>query len=417
MSLFADYGLDARLLKTLEKINYQTPTPIQQMAIPLVLQDEDLFATAQTGTGKTGAFLIPLLHRMAQTERAPKGKPRALVLAPTRELAVQIGDEAKKFSRNLDGFKTAVVYGGVPYPVQRKSLSRGCDLVVATPGRLIDLLNQKAIDLSFVDYFVLDEADRMLDMGFIGPVETIAERVSPDRQTLLFSATMNQKVLKLSASLQIKPKEIAVKPDISHNPKIEQRLYFTDDSQHKIALLEHFLNHEEQEQMIVFTSTKRQAEALAKHLKGQNFLTAPLHGDIPQRKRTKTIDKVRKGIVKVLVATDVAARGIDVPTISHVINFDLPTQAEDFVHRIGRTGRAGSSGIAISLCSERDRKLLREIGELTGEKIPACTIPGLEPKEKAKRPKREFNRFKQREAPRQKRKFFGRRGRKPQPQS
>jgi superfamily II DNA/RNA helicase len=380
VSEFKDFNLDQAILTTLTEIGYSQPTPIQADAIPLILAGKDIIATSQTGSGKTGAFLIPTIHNISLSHRGRKDQPRALVLAPTRELALQIADEARKFCGGLRDIQVACVFGGVPYPVQRKQLARGCDLLVATPGRLIDLIGQGKIDLSKVEILILDEADRMLDMGFIGPVEEIAEGTPLNRQTLLFSATFDKRVKKLSENLQNDPSEVRIEADLSSQGKIDQQFYFVDGYNHKMSLLEHFLQDENFKQGIVFTSTKRQADTLADHLDDLGYSTAPLHGDIKQRERTRTINKMKDGEIQILVATDVAARGIDVSNISHVLNFDLPDQVDDFIHRTGRTGRAGASGTAISFCAYNEKGFLKEFAKLTGEEIVTLTVPGLEPK-------------------------------------
>ncbi len=379
---FDHLQLDDRLLKAIKEEGFQEPTAIQQSAIPAILNGSDIRASAQTGTGKTAAFLLPSLHKM--TQEAQKGRgPRVLVLTPTRELALQVAQEADKYSRNLSKVKTVCIYGGAPYPIQKRQLARHYEILVATPGRLIDFLEQKVIDLSRVEVLILDEADRMLDMGFIGPVEQIAELTPENRQTLLFSATLKKQVLQLSEKLMKDPIEINVIPSHEKHECIEQQLYFADNLGHKLDLLQELLTDDAIDQALVFTSTKSYAEELAEKLIEIGHAAGALHGDMNQRQRLRTLSKLREGRLKVLVATDVAARGIDISSITHVYNFDLPRCVEDYTHRIGRTGRAGAAGIAVSLVTPKERQLLREIESFTKQQITVKVIPGMEPKEKA----------------------------------
>jgi superfamily II DNA/RNA helicase len=377
--LFKNFSLDQRILNVLEKIGYKEPTPIQNMAIPKILEGLDLVASAQTGTGKTAAFLLPVLHKLtAPYNRQSKG-PRLVILVPTRELAMQVANEAKRYSAELFGTHIACIYGGVSYDVQKKMLSKNLDILVATPGRLIDLMEQNRVDLSRVEVFVLDEADRMLDMGFIGPVEQIASHMPELRQTLLFSATIDKKILHLSKKLQKDPIEIRFQVDQPTSTQIEQKLYYVDGIKHKMRLLDHLLENTDIGQAIVFTATKRKADELADHLQTKGYSSGSLHGDMNQRQRTRTVARLREGKIKFLVATDVASRGIDVATLSHVINFDLPAQSEDFIHRIGRTGRAGATGIAISFATHQEERVLKEISKLTKSPMMPHIIVGLEP--------------------------------------
>lgn len=388
---FKDLNLDPAILKAIEQAGFTQPTPIQSEAIPLILQGKDLRASAQTGTGKTAAYLLPALQRLTLPRPRRSISPRVLILVPTRELAIQVSDEAKKHSKFLPKMKTVCIYGGAPYPIQYKELSRPCEILVATPGRLIDHLERGRVDLSFVEILVLDEADRMLDMGFVEPVEQIAAKTPKDRQTLLFSATMQGSVLKLSRNLLNNPAEVSISADTEKHENIEQRLYYVDDLNHKYRLLGHLLNDPEINQAIVFTSTKRFADQLVDELYDQGCKAAALHGDMNQRQRTRTITRLRGGDIRFLIATDVAARGIDVQSISHVINFDLPRSAEDYVHRIGRTGRAGASGLALSFAAHNERHLVTKIEQFTGQSISAHTVAGMEPTAKA-RPKPFANR-------------------------
>jgi superfamily II DNA/RNA helicase len=382
---FSDFPFAPPLLTTLAEIGYQKPTPIQELAIPKIMSGLDLIASAQTGTGKTAAFLLPALHQLA-TGPKPKGKgPQVLILVPTRELAIQVAQEAKRFGKYLPQIKTVCIYGGVPYPPQNKALHQPYDILVATPGRLIDHMDEGRINLSRVKFLVLDEADRMLDMGFVAPVEKIAAATPKERQTLLFSATLDMKILKISKKMQNDPFEIKIEPDRTVKGNIEQRVYFADGMGHKLRLLDHLLANAPIEQAIVFTSTKRQADEIALQLHEKGHRSGALHGNMNQRQRTRTIDRLRRGQIQILVATDVAARGIDIASLSHVINIDLPYQSEDYVHRIGRTGRAGATGVAITFASYSEEFMITKISKLTGSSINIHTIEGLEPKPKAAR--------------------------------
>ena len=385
MSDFLNFDLDEKIIKTLDEIGYKKPTPIQEQAIPKVLEGLDLIASAQTGTGKTAAFMLPALQMIANTPVKKDGgpQPQVLVLVPTRELAMQVAGEAVKYSKHLRSAKTVCIYGGVPYPIQRRELSRRHDILVATPGRLLDHIERGRIDLSKLKMLILDEADRMLDMGFVGDVEKIASNTPKQRQTLLFSATLDRKVLSFSKKLQNDPFEIAIKPDLTVKSNIEQRLYYVDNIDHKLKLLDEILETADIDQAIIFTSTKSQANKLSDDLRDNGYLTAPLHGDMDQKRRTRTISKLRHGKIRILVATDVAGRGIDIPSLSHVINFDLTFQPEDFIHRIGRTGRAGASGIAITFATYREDAMLSRINKLIGNPMTTHTIEGFEPKPKS----------------------------------
>lgn len=384
---------DSKILKAIDELGYVNPTPIQEKAIPKILEGHDLLASADTGTGKTGAFLLPALCRLATPSKHPPKGPRILILVPTRELAMQVAAESLKYSKYLSKTKTVCIFGGAPYPPQNKDLAKPYEILVATPGRLIDHMEQKRIDFSRLEMLVLDEADRMLDMGFIQPVEQIVAKTPKERQTLLFSATLKGSVMTLSKRLLKNPIEVSVANETPKHENIEERLYHVDNIDHKNRLLDHLLSEPSFKQTIVFTATKRQAEHLAKLLYEKGHAAASLHGDMNQRQRTKTMMKLRQGTVSVLVATDVAARGIDVQNITHVINFDLPTNVEDYVHRIGRTGRAGAMGIALSFAARKDIGFVKEIEKFTVHKIAVHTIEGLEPSAKPelkKRPKEKF---------------------------
>jgi superfamily II DNA/RNA helicase len=361
---FEDLNLNPSILKAIAESGYTEPTPIQEQAIPEVIAGHDLMASAQTGSGKTAAFILPALNRLATPSAMPGKGPRVLVLTPTRELAQQVCDAATKYGKNMR-FKIISILGGMPYPVQNRLLSSHVDILVATPGRLIDHLERGRIDFSRLEMLILDEADRMLDMGFVDDVERIAAATPSTRQTLLFSATLEGVVGNLASRLLKTPKRINVSAAKDKHENIEQRMMFADDVAHKSKMLSHLLTDTEVNQALVFTATKRDADGLADQLSAQGHSVAALHGDMSQRERNRTLLNMRNGNVRILVATDVAARGLDVRGISHVINFDLPKFAEDYVHRIGRTGRGGSSGIAISFASNRDAQLLKRIERYT----------------------------------------------------
>ncbi len=376
---FENLKLHPSILKSIVEAGYTTPTPIQEQAIPEVLAGHDLMASAQTGTGKTAAFILPALQRLTVPSPVHGRGPRILVLTPTRELATQVNEAAWKYGRALH-VKTVSILGGMPYPLQNKLLSQPVDILVATPGRLIDHLERGRIDFSRLEMLILDEADRMLDMGFIDDVEKIAAATPASRQTLLFSATLDGVVGNLAQRLLKQPKTIQVSGQQAKHENIDQRLHYVDDLAHKNRLLQHIITDVEVKQAIIFTATKRDADQLAEDLFAQGHAAAALHGDMNQGARNRTITKMKRGQLRVLVATDVAARGLDVSGISHVINFDLPKFAEDYVHRIGRTGRAGASGIAVSFASQRDGMHLKRIERFTGHNIAPHVIPGLEPK-------------------------------------
>src|SRR5437867_789012 len=386
---FEQLNLAPQILRALADCGYTEPTPVQAQAIPPMLAGQDVIGSAQTGTGKTAAFVLPALHRLAivASDVSPLKPvaghgPRILVLAPTRELAQQVAEQAVRYGQQLR-FTTACIYGGAPYPVQNRQLARGVDILVATPGRLIDHLERGRVDFSRLELLVLDEADRMLDMGFIDDVELIVARTPKTRQTVLFSATIDSAVARLAGRLLRDPVRVEIAADKAAPLAIEQRVHFTDDHSHKHRILDHLLADVAMTQSIVFIATKRDAEILATRLRGEGHAAAALHGDMNQRERTRTLQDMRRGRVRTLVATDVAARGLDVAGISHVINFDLPRQAGDYVHRIGRTGRAGAMGVAVSLASFADRGTLRQIERYTGAAIATHVIPGLEPRARA----------------------------------
>ncbi len=379
---FENLNLHPLILKAIVDSGYITPTPIQKQAIPELLAGHDIMASAQTGTGKTAAFMLPALHRLATASKVHSRGPRILVLTPTRELALQVSEAATKYGKYLHRVKVVSILGGMPYPLQNKLLSQPVDILVATPGRLIDHIQRGRINFSRLEMLVLDEADRMLDMGFIDDVEKIASAIPTSHQTLLFSATLDSAITKVAARLLKSPKRIQIATQRAKLDNIEQRLHYVDDLSHKNRLLDHLLRDMELKQAIVFTATKRDADTLADNLSAQGHEASALHGDMNQRDRTRTITKLRHGSLRVLVATDVAARGINVVGITHVINFDLPKFAEDYVHRIGRTGRAGASGIAVSFASGKDGASLQKIERFTGHRIVSHVVPGLEPRYK-----------------------------------
>ncbi|TWV82476.1 DEAD/DEAH box helicase [Moraxella sp. VT-16-12] len=390
---FDELGLHPLILKALSKSGYTTPTPIQAGAIPHALGGRDLLLSAQTGSGKTASFVLPILDKLAKT---PKAKPehtgdfsqkshrkhqkvaiKALILTPTRELAMQVQDNVRKYSSCMKGVFSVPLVGGAPYGGQIRALTKGVQIIIATPGRLIDHINDGRVDLSELDVLVLDEADRMLDMGFADAIETILAQVPTDRQTLMSSATWDGQVGKIAESFTNNPERVSIKVQSAH---IDESVYFCDDFNHKNKLLSALLSDENIGQAIIFTATKRSTEQLAQTLNDQGLSARYLHGDLPQGKRNRIITDVKTGKCDFLIATDVAARGIDIATISHVVNYDLPRQVEDYVHRIGRCGRAGRTGVAMNLCSRDDHRQLSHINRYLGRDMKTCVITGLEPK-------------------------------------
>lgn len=360
------FNLESAVLDATASSGYTTPTDIQSKAIPVIMQGSDIRASAQTGTGKTGAFLLPMLNRLITTDPKSGKGPRVLILVPTRELALQVQTQTNKYAKFLPNIKTSCIIGGVPYKAQKQILPKPHDVMIATPGRLMDLMDQGVVHFERVEMLILDEADRMLDMGFLSSVEEIVAKIPSPRQTLLFSATLQGSVMKFSERLLTSPVDIRI--DIKHN-YIEQTLYYVKDLHHKNRLLNEILSQEDITRAIIFTSTKRHAEKLVSELAEQDHEVAALHGDMGQRQRAKTILNLQKGRIRILVATDVASRGIDVPSISHVINFDLPRCGEDYTHRIGRTGRAGARGKALSFAARGDMSSVKNIEDFTGQKI------------------------------------------------
>ena len=365
---FADLGLSNRLMKALSAANYANPTPIQAEAIPVLLDGHDLLGIAQTGTGKTAAFTLPLLHNLEKSHRPPGQKcARALILAPTRELVIQISDSIKAYGRNLQ-LRQAVVMGGVGKRPQIEKMRRGVDILVATPGRLLDLMNLRHVDLNKTDYLILDEADRMLDMGFIRDVRKIIAKLPEERQTLLFSATMPGDVAKLAREILHEPHRIEIAAKTVAVEKITQQVHHIDAGAKRDRLTE-LLAEPGFERVIVFTRTKYGADKVVKFLAREKVNAEAIHGNKSQGARQKALDNFRKGRTRVLVATDIASRGIDVDDVTHVINYELPNEPESYVHRIGRTARAGTEGIAISFCDTAERAHLRSIERLIKRKL------------------------------------------------
>ncbi|MFM9966827.1 MAG: DEAD/DEAH box helicase [Burkholderiales bacterium] len=377
---FTELGLNPQLLKAIEASGYTQPTPVQAQSIPAALAGGDLMVSSQTGSGKTASFMLPCLHRLAAGASARA--PRVLVLTPTRELAAQVTRAADTYGKFLKQLRYISIVGGTPMHVETRLLRGGVDVVVATPGRLLDHLNRRSIDLSKIEVLVLDEADRMLDMGFIEDIETIIKGTPATRQTLLFSATLEGIVGGLAQRVTRDAQRIQIAPSRAEQPRIEQKLMYADNRSHKSRLLDSLLRDASVQQALVFTSTKRAADEISTALRIEGFSAQALHGDMNQSARNRTLQSMRQGRIKVLVATDVAARGLDVSGISHVINYDLPRQAEDYVHRIGRTGRAGREGIAISFAAHDEIRLVRGIERYTTQQIEVSVIAGLEPKSK-----------------------------------
>jgi len=377
---FDSLGLSAELLRAVKEQGYDTPTPIQARAIPVVISGRDLMGAAQTGTGKTAGFTLPLLQRL-QTSPGPNGghrhPVRALILTPTRELAAQVGESVAAYGKHLR-FSSAVIFGGVNINPQIDKLRRGVDIVIATPGRLLDHVEQRTIDLSKVEILVLDEADRMLDMGFIRDIRRVLALLPKQRQNLLFSATFSDEIRSLAAGILKDPETIDVAPRNSTAERVSQRVYPVDQGR-KRGLLAKLITEGDWQQVLVFTRTKHGANRLAEQLGKDGIHSAAIHGNKSQGARTRALADFKSNRVRVLVATDIAARGLDIDQLPHVVNYELPNVPEDYVHRIGRTGRAGSSGEAISLVAGAERPLLRDIERLLKAEIPQTIVPGFEP--------------------------------------
>ena len=369
MTLFTDLGLAAPLLQALAREGYETPTPIQAQAIPAVMAGRDLQGIAQTGTGKTAAFALPILHRLlANKQTAPRGGARVLVLSPTRELASQIAESFRTYGR-FTNFQVAAVFGGVSHGPQLKALARGLDVLVATPGRLVDHIESGACSLRATEVLVLDEVDQMLDLGFVKAIRRIVGQLSARRQNLFFSATMPAEIDKLSAELLTDPVRVSVAPVATTVERVRQEVVLVDKARKRDVLVD-LLGDPAMTRAIVFTRTKHGADKVALHLEGAGIVAAAIHGNKSQNQRERSLAALKAGRVRVLVATDIAARGIDIDGVTHVVNFDLPEVPEAYVHRIGRTARAGAEGRAISLCDHEEHDLLRAIEKLTRLSLP-----------------------------------------------
>ncbi|WP_423708652.1 DEAD/DEAH box helicase [Undibacterium sp. WLX3042] len=408
---FEELGLHVNIIRALTDAGYTKPTPVQEQAIPAAINGRDLLVSSQTGSGKTAAFMLPALHKLATAEvvsytngktpnqerqsarsrgdrpRFVAAKPKMLVLTPTRELALQVTTATDKYSAYSRRIKAVSILGGMPYPKQMQLLSRNPEILVATPGRLIDHMESGKIDFSELQMLVLDEADRMLDMGFIDDIEKIVAATPATRQTMLFSATLDGVVGNMAKRITTDPMVIQIASSASKHENIQQKVHFVDDLSHKNRMLDHLLRDESLDQAVVFTATKRDADTIADRLNIAGFAAAALHGDMHQGARNRTLDGLRRGQIRVLVATDVAARGIDVPGITHVFNYDLPKFPEDYVHRIGRTGRAGRKGLAISLVNHAEGMHVKRIERFTKQLIPVDVIEGFEPKKTASAPR------------------------------
>jgi len=376
---FESLGLSAELLRAVSEQGYDKPTPVQAQSIPVILEGRDILAGAQTGTGKTAAFTLPLLQRLMQAAPAEGGRRpvRALVLTPTRELAAQVAESVRDYGRHLP-LRSAVVFGGVKINPQIDALRRGVDILVATPGRLLDHAQQKTVDLSKVEFLVLDEADRMLDMGFIHDIRRVLAMMPKQRQNLFFSATFPNEVKRLADGMLNNPAQVEVARRSAPSEQVAQRVY-TVDQKRKRALLSHLIGSNNWRQVLVFTRTKHGANRLAEQLSTDGLTSAAIHGNKSQGARTRALSDFKRGAVRVLVATDIAARGLDIDQLPHVVNFELPNIAEDYVHRIGRTGRAGNTGEAISLVCGGERAYLADIQRLLKRQLPAEIVPGYEP--------------------------------------
>jgi ATP-dependent RNA helicase RhlE len=378
---FSDLGLASELTAAVAEKGYTEPTPIQKAAIPAVLSGRDVLAGAQTGTGKTAGFVLPILQRLGA--RAPLG-PRALILTPTRELAAQVSESVRHYGKNTS-LRSEVIFGGVSERPQIAALARGCDVLVATPGRLLDLVQQKALTLANVQVFVLDEADRMLDMGFIHAIKRVRALLPVQRQNLMFSATYSEDIRRLAENLLRDPVAVEVNPPNKTADKVEQVSYRLP-KEHKRHLLAHLINEGNWHQVLIFTRTKHGANRLAEQLSRAGIASAPIHGNKSQNARVRALDDFKNNRIVALVATEVAARGLDIKELPYVVNYELPNVPEDYVHRIGRTARAGSTGKAISLVSPDEAPFLKDIVKLLGRDIPGQPLPAFEMREPAAQP-------------------------------
>ncbi len=371
MTSFNDFGLVEPIIRALAEEKYLTPTPIQHQTIPLAMQGRDVIGIAQTGTGKTAAFALPIIHHLTTKRLRPEKKAcRVLVLSPTRELSGQIAESFRAYGRHIRPLSVALAIGGVPINKQVRSLAHGVEVLVATPGRLIDLVNQRALRLDQVEVLVLDESDRMLDMGFIHDIKRIVAMLRKERQTLFFSATMPQEITKLANAMLRDPARVAVTPQASTVDRVEQRVILTDKSA-KPNLLVEVLETETTDRVLVFTRTKHGADKVVRALQKSGFGAEAIHGNKSQNQRERVLADFRNGKLRILIATDIAARGIDVDGVSHVVNYDLPNIPESYVHRIGRTARAGADGIAISFCDHEEAPFLRDIERMIRMSIPS----------------------------------------------
>lgn len=362
---FNELNLNQRIVDAITKAGYKEPSPIQEQAIPLMMEGRDLIACAQTGTGKTAAFALPVLNML---DNVSGEHPRALVLTPTRELAIQILDNFKKYSRYMK-LRTVCFYGGAKQGPQIGAYSRGCDILVATPGRLIDYMSQGIVSLKNIEMFILDEADRMLDMGFIHDIRRVVAEIPEDRQTVMFSATMPKEIEALARDILTDPETIKIAPTTSPADTVDQKICFLE-KENKKAVLSSFLKQEDVKKSIIFTRTKHGADHLVRDLEKLGIVTMAIHGNKTQGQRQNALERFRSGNIKVLIATDVASRGIDIPKISHVFNYELPEETESYIHRIGRAGRAGETGVAITLCSAEEMGLLYDIEKMMEKEIP-----------------------------------------------
>lgn len=361
---FNDFNVASPILRAIQEMGYESPTPIQKKAIPVVLQGRDLIGCAQTGTGKTAAFAVPILHQLSQHKPSSSKGPLCLVLAPTRELALQIKENFDSYAKYTK-HRTAVIFGGVSQKSQVDQIRKGVDVLIATPGRLLDLIGQGLLKIDQVQYLVLDEADTMLDMGFVHDIKKVLRFLPAKRQTLFFSATMPKSIRSFASTMLTDPVEVNAEVVSSAAVTVQQSVFFVEKKQ-KMKLLHHLLKNIDVEQSLVFTRTKYGADRLAKQLFKRGISTASIHGNKTQGARQKALANFKNGTIKVLIATDIAARGIDIHDLPHVVNYDLPNDSETYVHRIGRTGRAGKAGIAVSFCSEEERKELKNIQKLIG---------------------------------------------------
>jgi ATP-dependent RNA helicase RhlE len=412
---FEELNLIPPILKALRDQKYTEPTSIQAKSIPLILKREDVLGSAQTGTGKTAAFAIPIIQHLTKDLQKIRGKKRvlSLVVTPTRELAIQIGQSFTTYSKYTD-VKNTVVFGGVRQGSQIKALRQGVDVLVATPGRLLDLMNQGYISLQDVRYFVLDEADRMLDMGFIRDIKRILIKLPIERQSLFFSATIPKSILNLSQQILNNPKKVAVDPDSSTAETIQQYLYRTNQAS-KMALLLHILRNSELKQVLLFSRTKHGADRIARNLRKSRIKCAAIHGDRSQNQRQKALEEFKAGQIRVLVATDIAARGIDIDKLRYVINYDIPNESETYIHRIGRCGRAREEGIAISICEPEENAYIRDIEKLIKQEIEIVSDNPFPQTDKPMKSAEKKEKEKKKQKMRQE--FFANRNKRRRPQS